>query len=53
MMMKSKVALDLGRMYLLQNEKGKAQTQFDYIISNFPNDEYAKLAKLYLSQMSK
>lgn len=47
------VATELGRLYLSQGEKGKAQTQFDYVVSNFPNDEHAKLAKLYLAQMAK
>lgn len=51
--MKPLVAVELGRLYLLKGEKGKAQTQFDYVITTFPNDEHAKLAKLYLAQMSK
>lgn len=46
-------ALELGRLYLAKGEKGKAQTQFDYVVSTFPNDEHAKMAKLYLSQLSK
>jgi predicted negative regulator of RcsB-dependent stress response len=49
--MPSKVSLDLGRLYLLKGDKGKAQTQFDYVITTFPNDDQAKLAKLYLSQL--
>lgn len=51
--MKPLVAVELGRLYLTKGEKGKAQTQFDYVISTFPNDEHAKLAKLYLAQMAK
>lgn len=51
--MKPLVAVELGRLYLVKGEKGKAQTQFDYVISTFPNDEHAKLAKLYLAQMAK
>lgn len=47
------VAVELGRLYLAKGEKGKAQTQFDYVVSTYPNDEHAKLAKLYLAQMSK
>lgn len=49
--MNALVATELGRLYLAKGEKGKAQTQFDYVISTFPNDEHAKLAKLYLAQM--
>lgn len=45
------VSVQLGRLYLEKGEKGKAQTQFDYVINNFPNDEQAKLAKLYLAKM--
>ncbi len=52
MFMKPKLALELGRLYLGKNEKGKAQTQFDYVVSNFPNDELAKLAKLYLAKLA-
>ena len=47
------VAVELGRLYLTKGEKGKAQSQFDYVVSTYPNDEHAKLAKLYLAQMSK
>lgn len=50
-LMPAKISLDLGRLYLMKGEKGKAQTQFDYIINTFPNDDQAKLAKLYLSQI--
>ena len=51
--MPAKVSVELGRLYLAKGEKGKAQTQFDYVLNTFPNDEQAKLAKLYLSQISK
>jgi predicted negative regulator of RcsB-dependent stress response len=50
-LMPAKTSLELGRLYLLKGEKGKAQTQFDSIISTFPNDEQAKLAKLYLQEL--
>ncbi|MGE3608205.1 MAG: tetratricopeptide repeat protein [Bacteriovoracaceae bacterium] len=48
----SKVSLELGRLYLSKGDKGKAQTQFDFILSTYPNDAEAKLAKLYLSQLA-
>jgi predicted negative regulator of RcsB-dependent stress response len=51
--MAAKVSVNLGRLYLAQGEKGKAQTQFDHVINTYPNDEQAKVAKLYLSQMTK
>ena len=47
-----KTSLELGRLYLAKGEKGKAQTQFDYIVNTFPNDELAKMAKLYLQQLA-
>jgi len=52
-LMPAKISVELGRLYLVRGEKGKAQTQFDYVLSTFPNDEQAKLAKLYLSQIAK
>ncbi len=51
--MKPVAGVELGRLYLAKGDKGKAQTQFDYVVTTFPNDEHAKLAKLYLAQMSK
>lgn len=51
-LMPARVSVELGRLYLAQGEKGKAQTQFDYVMNTFPNDEQAKLAKLYLSQLA-
>ena len=51
-LMPAKISIDLGRLYLIKGEKGKAQSQFDYVISTFPNDELAKIAKLYLQQMA-
>jgi predicted negative regulator of RcsB-dependent stress response len=51
-LMLPKISLELGRLYLSKGDKGKAQTQFDYVISTFPNDEQAKLAKLYLAKLA-
>ena len=50
--MPARVSLELGRLYLVKGEKGKAQTQFDYVVSSFPNGEEAKLAKLYLAELA-
>ena len=52
-LMAAKLSVELGRLYLIKGEKGKAQTQFEYVLSTFPNDDQAKLAKLYLSQLAK
>lgn len=51
-LMQARLSVELGRLYLAKGEKGKAQTQFDYVIQTFPNDELAKLAKLYLQQLA-
>ena len=51
-LMGAKVNLELGRLNLENGEKAKAQTHFDYVISTFPNDEAAKLAKLYLAKLA-
>lgn len=48
-----KVSLELGRFYMKKGDKGKAQTQFQDVISSYPNDDYAKIAKLYLIQLGK
>ncbi len=50
-LMASKVNLELGRLNLALGEKAKAQTHFDYVINTFPNDDQAKLAKLYLAKL--
>jgi predicted negative regulator of RcsB-dependent stress response len=52
-LMPQKVSLDLGRLYLAKGEKAKAQSQFETVINTYPNDEQAKVAKLYLSQIAK
>lgn len=51
-LMAAKVNLELGRLNLLNGEKGKAQTHFEYVINTFPNDEQAKLAKLYMAKLN-
>ena len=51
-LMAPKVNFELGRLNLLNGDKAKAQTQFEYVINTFPNDEQAKLAKLYLAKLN-
>lgn len=50
--MAAKVNLELGRLNMALGEKAKAQTHFDYVVTTFPNDEAAKLAKLYLGKLA-
>jgi Tfp pilus assembly protein PilF len=48
----TKAYLDLGRLYILKNDQTRAKKNLDYIIANHPNDELAKLARLYLQRMN-
>lgn len=48
----AKVSVELGRLYLKKGEKGKAQTQFENVVTTYPNEEQGRLAKLYLSQLA-
>lgn len=50
--MPAKVSLEIGRLYLLKGDKARAQTQFNDVVGSYPNDEQAKVAKLYLSQLA-
>jgi len=49
--MQTKAYLDLGRLYLAKNDTARAKKNFDYIVANHPNDELAKMARMYLQQM--
>jgi predicted negative regulator of RcsB-dependent stress response len=51
-LMPARVSVELGRLYLAKGEKGKAQTQLEYVIDTYPNDEQAKIAKLYQAQLA-
>ncbi len=51
-LMSAKVNLELGRLNLANGEKGKAQTHLEYVINTYPNDEHAKLAKLYMAKLA-
>lgn len=48
----TKAYLDLGRLYIMKKDEAKAKKNLDYIISNHPNDELAKLARLYLQRLN-
>jgi peptidyl-tRNA hydrolase len=50
--MAARVNNELGRLNLAKGEKGKAQTHFEYVLNTFPNDEQAKLSKLYLGKLA-
>ncbi|MFN8370599.1 MAG: tetratricopeptide repeat protein [Bacteriovoracaceae bacterium] len=46
-----RIYLDLGRLNLMNNNKEKAATHLKYVVENFPNTEYSKIAELYLSKL--
>ncbi|MCO4793505.1 MAG: tetratricopeptide repeat protein [Bacteriovoracaceae bacterium] len=50
-LMESKNYLDLGRLYMAVGMKDKAKVNFEYVLNNMAQDEFAKLAKLYLSEL--
>lgn len=52
-LMAPRISVELGRLYMAQGEKGKAQSQFETVVNQYPNGEEAKLAKLYLAQLAK
>jgi len=47
---KAKIYLDLGRLYLLTDNKEKAKSNLNFVINNHKDSEYAKIAKLYIGQ---
>jgi len=49
--LKSKIYLDLGRLYKQKGLADKARANFNFIITNDADSEYAKLAKLFVMQL--
>ncbi|MBT7609332.1 MAG: tetratricopeptide repeat protein [Bacteriovoracaceae bacterium] len=49
--LEAKNYLDLGRLYKQLGNTEKAKVNFNYVINNMAQDEFAKLAKLYLSEL--
>ena len=47
---KGKLYLDLGRVYLKKGNKEKADENFQFVIDNHKDTEFAKLANLYLGK---
>ena len=45
----AKVYLDLGRLYSKLGNKEKAKLNLNYVLSTYPTDEMAKIARIYLS----
>jgi len=49
--LEGKIYLDLGRFYLKKGDKGKARDKFLYVLNNFDDENYKKLARLYMSKL--
>ncbi len=47
-LLKDKVSYELGRLYLSEGNKADAQSKFDAVLKDYPDSEYAKLAKMYM-----
>jgi len=44
--------LDLGRLYGLSGDNAKAKSNLEYLIENYPNDSWIRLAKLMLKDLN-
>lgn len=51
--MEDKVYLDLGRLQAKTGDLEKAKSSFQYVIDNGKEEEFKKMAKLYLSDLEK
>ncbi len=49
--MEDKIYLDLGRLQLKTGDTEKAKTSFQYVIDNGKEEEFKKMARLYLSEL--
>ena len=49
--MPAHLELLLGRLYMVQGNSQEAKATLEGVINNYPNDEEAKLAKLYLGEV--
>lgn len=49
--MEAKTYFDLGRIYKVKGDANNARLNFNYVISNFAQDDFAKLSKIYLMEM--
>jgi len=49
--MEAKTNLDLGRLYLQTGNNEKAKKHLQYVVDQYAQDEFAKIAKLYLRKI--
>ncbi len=46
-----KVYIDLGRLYKKSGDREKAKVSFEYVVENFNEPEFSKIAKIYLTTL--
>lgn len=51
-MMQGKIYLDLARMYQKNSMMEKARQNYEFVLANHKDTEYARLAQLYLEQLN-
>ncbi len=51
--MEDKIYLDLGRLQLKTGDSEKAKSSFQYVVDNGKEEEFKKMARLYLSELEK
>lgn len=51
--LKDKIYFDLGRLYLAKGDQKKSDEMFNYVVNNFKESEFNKIAKLYLDGLMK
>lgn len=51
-LMKDKIHLDLGRLYLKVKNTSKAKLNFQYVVDNSKQREFTKLANIYLTELN-
>jgi len=49
--LEGKNQLDLGRFYLKKGDKEKAKEKFLFVLNNYDEENYKKLARLYMSRL--
>ena len=50
--LEDKIYLDLGRLYQAEGDQNSAKSQYQYILDNFPQSTYVKLAKIELQRLN-
>ncbi len=50
-LLKDKIYFELGRMYLAKGDKNLAKERFDYLFENHAQSEFAKNAKILMSEL--